>query len=117
MNIEIGIAVWLITWAVIGSSLGYFTIRYNSIWPLYKKIGEYCLSVGVGTFFAFPTYVCLSEFSESTSQDLNIMIAGSVAFTITDLIIESWHRILYSVGNAADKLLDIIINKIAGKLE
>ena len=110
-QIELNVVIWLIVWSLIGSTLGFFTIRYKPIWENKRKTLEYLKSVCVGLFFALPIFVALQEHGK-LSRDLSLMLAGSSSFAITDLIIKIWPKITDGLGNAINKLLDRLINNI-----
>ena len=100
--------IWLIAWAFIGSTLGYFTIRYKLTWTKEKKLIEYFKSVCVGIFFSLPVYFVLYEIKE-LSQNLSLTLAGSSSFAVTDLIIKIWPKVISSIEdvlyNLAKKLV------------
>lgn len=110
VDIELGTVSWLVSWAFIGSTLGFFTIRNKPDWTIKERVKEYIKSVGVGVFFAFPVFVVLCEkdiFSVSTS----IVLSGSVAFAVTDFIIVLWPRLLDSIGTICNKLIERFVGR------
>lgn len=109
MQIDFNIISWLVVWSIIGSTLGFFTIRFKPVWTKSQKILEYLLSVGVGLFFALPLFVVLQETCKF-SPDMCIMLAGSSSFAITDLIIKVWPKIIEGIGYAINKHIDKTMN-------
>lgn len=109
-HIRSDVVMWLIVWAFIGSSLGFFTIRNTPIWTKTERLKEYIKSVCVGIFFALPTCTYLCERHVFTT-DLSIMIAGGVSFAITDVIIKAWPKLIEGIGN----IIPSILNRVFGK--
>lgn len=108
MQVNPNVIIWLIVWSIIGSTLGFFTIRFKPIWTTKKKVLEYLLSVNVGIFFALPIYIILLE-RYKFSEDLCIMLAGSSSFAITDVIIKIWPKLINGLGYAINKYIDKIL--------
>ena len=111
LQIELSVVLWLVVWAYIGSTLGFFTIRFNPTLTSKQRMYEYLKSVGVGVFFSLPLYFILQE-CNGLSHNLSITLAGSSSFAITDFIIKLWPRAIDGVGNAISKLLDRLIGNI-----
>lgn len=107
-QIELNVVIWLIVWSLIGSTLGFFTIRYKPIWKNKRKILEYLKSICVGLFFALPIFVAIQEHGK-LSRDLSLMLAGSSSFAITDLIIKIWPKITDGLGNSIIKFIDRVL--------
>ena len=76
-------------WALIGSVIGFYVIRYKPQWSTETCVKQLIISVSVGIFFAIPSYVIFVE-KYALSERLSILLAGSTAFCITDLIITLW---------------------------
>ena len=111
LQIELSVVIWLIVWAYIGSTLGFFTIRFNPTWTRKQRFLEYLKSVSVGIFFSLPLFFILQE-CKGLSHNLSITLAGSSAFAMTDLIIKLWPKAIDGLGNAINKLLDRLIGNI-----
>ena len=105
MNLEAELVVWLVSWSFVGSTLGFFTLRNKPQWTILQKLSEYLKSIGVGMFFAFPTFMFLYE-EKIFSPPLNMMIAGSLAFAITDVIINLWPKLIDGIGALVIKLAE-----------
>ena len=113
LNMESGVVTWLIGWSCVGSTLGFFTIRNKPQWTKQERFKEYIKSVSVGIFFAFPTCTILTE-KEVFGTALNVMLAGSVAFAVTDVIINLWPRLMDGISVLAVKVIERFIGKPNG---
>lgn len=111
LDIPLSVVLWLMGWSIIGSTLGFFTIRNKPHWTEIERLMELIKSIVVGIFFAFPVYTILCE-KEVFSSSANIMVAGSVAFIVTDGIINIWPKLIEGVGF----LIRSIVEKFVGKL-
>lgn len=111
LQVDCNVVLWLIVWAFIGSTLGFFTVRYKMVWSRKRKQLEYLRSVCVGIFFALPIYFILSE-HKGLSQNLSITLAGSSAFAITDFIIKLWPKLMDGICEAIPKFLNRLINNL-----
>jgi len=103
--------IWLIGWAFIGATLGFFTIRFNPDWSKGRQIYEYLLSVSVGLFFAVPVFTVLRTY-DILDIDLALMASGGFAFFTTDIIINHWGRIVDGVGSLINKVAEKLIGKL-----
>lgn len=109
MQVDLNVILWLVIWSIIGSTLGFFTIRFKPVWTKSQKRLEYILSVSVGVFFALPLFVVLQETCKF-SPDMCIMLAGSSSFAVTDLIIKIWPKVIDGLGYAINKYIDKVLN-------
>lgn len=114
LDLQRDVVLWLIGWSFVGSILGFFTIRHNSEWTAIEMSKELFKSITVGIFFALPTYMLLEE-SKSFSVSTNIVLAGSVAFVITDGIIHLWPKFIHGIGELFLKIVEKVIDRTIGK--
>ena len=101
-------------WALIGSVIGFYVIRYKPQWSTETCIKQLIISVSVGIFFAIPSYVIFVE-KYALSERLSILLAGSTAFCITDLIITLWFKLKDTVANGIIALVNSILNKLSNR--
>lgn len=113
LDMELGVVSWLISWSFVGSTLGFFTIRNKPQWTRCERFKEYIKSVCVGIFFAFPTCTILIE-EKIFGTTMSVMIAGSVAFAVTDAIIHLWPRLMDGISVLAVKMAEKFIGKPNG---
>lgn len=103
--------LWVLVWAIIGSILGFFSIRNKPEWLLKDRLIQLALSVSMGMFFALPMYIFLIE-EHKLSNRLSILLAGSIAFCISDIIISLWQKLKELLLLALEKLITVIIDRL-----
>lgn len=106
--------IFVSIWALIGSVIGFYVIRYKPQWNTATYVRQLIISISVGIFFAIPAYVIFHE-QLVYSERLSILLAGSIAFCITDLIIAVWFKLKDTVANGIIVLINSILNKLSNR--